>query len=190
MDQLLDFGTFSADPGTELTVTVSSIESNNCLLKDDNGAEYRHYFNTCPLWPSHKEYAVIGAKVWGVVGESTTSGGYLRFFVRKFISLPQSQQVAVPFDATDDVPRSPYDVITAKGMDANPLTKAEQQLDATLEAIKHRPRPEPLAGDTSSINIRLEGAEAAYVRREARSRKCTARAVVQRAVAGAMAYDS
>jgi len=142
MDQLLDFGTFSADPGTELTVTVSSIESNDCLLKDDNGAEYRHYFNTCPLWPSHKEYAVIGAKVWGVVGESTTSGGYLRFFVRKFISLPQSQQVDVPFDATDDVPRSPYDVITAKGIDTTPLTQAEQQLDATLESInRHAPKP-------------------------------------------------
>lgn len=182
----LDFGIASASPGSKITVEIIEINENNVVCTDENGAKYRHYFNTCPLWPDKKEYAVLGAKLWGAVGDSTTEKGYLRFFVRKFISLPQSEQTEVPFDATDDVPRSPYDVITAKGMDPTPM---DTQLDETLASIQ-RHRPEPIAGDTASINIRIEGELAAYVRRERSARKCTARAVVERAIAGAMAYDS
>ena len=202
----LDFGIASASPGSKLTVEITEVHTNNIVVKDDNGARYRHYFNTCPLWPGHKEYAVVGAKLWGVVGDHTCDGGILRFFVRKFIALPKSQQTEVPFDASNDVPRSPYDVIKAKGMDPRPLDipagtpsvtqvleatdPIQEELDTTVAAIKHRPRPEPLAGDTASINIRIEGELAAYVRRERAARNCTARAVVERAIAGAMAYDS
>lgn len=147
MDLLLDFGTNSYPPGSEIDVTIVDIEKDRCFVKDDRGCEYTHWYNTCPLWPSNKQYAVVGAMVRGVVGKSTTTGregnlSLMRFFVRSFISLPQSQQEEVPFDATDDVPRSPYDVITAKGMETTPLTKAEQQLDATLESInRHAPKP-------------------------------------------------
>ena len=176
---------------------ITEVNSNNVVVKDDNGARYRHYFNTCPLWPSNKEYAVVGAKVWGVVGDHTTDGGLLRFFVRKFVALPKSQQTEVPFDATNDVPRSPYDVITAKGMDTTPLDPLEQtgqQLDATLDAIKSRPstrhRGRPMATNRkASLSLRTDMDHAHFLRDKCDAEGITARAAMERCIRMAMAAE-
>jgi hypothetical protein len=93
------------------------------LVEDKNGTLYRSYYDKQPLWQTEGQpyLGAIGCTLWGAVGESTTPGGYLRFFVRKFIAMPQSQQAEVPFDATEEVTRSPLDVFTAKGLDVTPL---------------------------------------------------------------------
>jgi hypothetical protein len=126
-----DLGKQNAAPGTKLTVKTVKFEEKSVLLEDSNGTLYRSYYDKQPLWQTEgmPYLGVVGATLWGVVGDSTTPGGYLRFFVRKFISLPEPQQPAIPFDASNDVPRSPYDVVS-------------KQLDETMKSIgSHRPQP-------------------------------------------------
>ena len=122
-----DLGNTSAAPGTKLTVKAVKFEQESVLVEDKNGTLYRSYYDKQPLWQTEGQpyLGAVGCTLWGAVGESTTPGGYLRFFVRKFIALPQSEQAEVPFDATSEVTRSPLDVFTA----------TEQKLDETLESI-------------------------------------------------------
>ncbi len=137
---------------------------------------------------------VVGAKVWGAVGDHTTDGGLLRFFVRKFISLPQSKQVDVPFDATEEVTRSPLDVFKAKGLDTTPLEQAGQQLDATLDSINARPtirhRGRPLNGNRkASLSLRTDMDHAHFLRDKCDAEGITARAAMERCIRMAMAAE-
>jgi hypothetical protein len=130
-----DLGKQNAAPGTKLTVKTVKFEEKSVLVEDSNGVIYRSYYDKQPLWQTEgKPYlGVVGATLWGVVGDSTTPGGYLRFFVRKFISLPEPQQPTIPFDASNDVPRSPYDVVS-------------KQLDETLSSlVESKPEAKPPA---------------------------------------------
>ena len=130
-----DLGQQNAAPGTKLTVKTVKFEEKSVLVEDSNGAIYRSYYDKQPLWQTEgKPYlGVVGATLWGVVGDSTTPGGYLRFFVRKFISLQEPQQPTIPFDPNNDGPRSMYDVVS-------------KQLDKTMESIEEsKPQPKPAA---------------------------------------------
>lgn len=186
-----ELGAKTAAPGTTLTVKAVKFEEDSVLLEDKNGAIYRSYYDQQPLWQTTgKPYlGTVGCTLWGAVGESSTPGAHLRFFVRKFIALPQSELTRSPRDVFKAPVNIPAGTPTVSQILAatDPI---QEELETTVDSIKHRPRPEPLAGDTSSINIRLEGELAAWVRQQSRSRKCTARAVVSKCVAGAKAYDS
>ena len=129
-----DLGKENAKPGTLLTVKAVKFEEKSVLVEDKAGTLYRSYYDKQPLWQTEgRPYlGAINCTLWGAVGESTTPGGYLRFFVRKFISLPKSQQPTILFDG-NDVPRSPYDVVS-------------KQLDVTIESIEEsKPEAKPPA---------------------------------------------
>ena len=136
-----DLGKQNAAPGTMLTVKAVKFEEKSVLVEDKNGTLYRSYYDKQPLWQTEglSYLGAIGCLLWGAVGESTTPGGYLRFFVRKFISLPEPQQPTIPFNPSDDGPRSPYDVVS-------------KQLDETLSSlVESKPEAKPPAKPIRSM---------------------------------------
>ena len=185
-------------PNSKVHVTVTRWDRLCLIAIDENTNQYIHWLDDDKRWESqwahhrNKPGLVLLARV----GRTDGPRGRKMFVVDVPITVPQPEPVT----------RSPLDVFKAKGLDTRPLDiptgtptvsqvlaatdPIQEELDTTLDAIRHRPRPEPMAGDTSSINIRLEGELAAWVRQQSRSRKCTARAVVSKCVAGAKAYDS
>ena len=171
-------------PDSRVYVSVTKWDGKCLIAVDANCNQYIHWLDDDKRWEGAwrpylgKENLVLLARV----GKADGPRGRKMFVVSVGLNVEPAVTLPQP-----EPTRSPLDVFTAKGLDVTPL---DQQLDATLDAIKHRPRPEPMAGDTSSINIRLEGELAAWVRQQSRSRKCTARAVVSKCVAGAKAYDS
>lgn len=150
------------------------------LAVDANNNQYIHWLDDDKRWEGQwREYVgTNGLVLLARVGRADGPRG------RKMFVVDVTPIATSAFTVPQPEPtRSPRDVFTAP----DPI---QDVLDKTVEAINHRPRPEPLAGDTSSINIRLEGELAAWVRQQSRTRKCTARAVVSKCVAGAKAYDS
>ena len=169
-------------PAPDSRVHVRAIKwDGKCLLAvDANNNQYIHWLDDDKRWEGQWRELVgtNGLVLLARVGRADGPRG------RKMFVVDVTHIATSGFTVPQPEPtRSPRDVFKA------PDT-IQDVLDKTVEAINHRPRPEPLAGDTSSINIRLEGELAAWVRQQSRSRKCTARAVVSKCVAGAKAYDS
>lgn len=179
-------------PDSKVYVSVTKWDSKCLIAIDANCNQYIHWLDDDKRWDGawahHKNNPdlVLLARV----GRTDGPRGRKMFVVDVPVTVVQPEPVT----------RSPRDVFQAQ-LDVPAGTPTVSQvltatdpiqdvLEKTVEAINHRPRPEPIAGDTSSINIRLEGELAAWVRQQSRSRKCTARAVVSKCVAGAKAYDS
>lgn len=80
---------------------------------DDFGNLYQHFLDNHVSWDSAwKEYRGVQAlRIYGRVGEKDTPRGR-RFFAEQVkatdITVPQPE---LPFDASNDVPRSPWDVV-------------------------------------------------------------------------------
>lgn len=185
-------------PDSKVYVTVTRWDRFCLIAIDANTNQYIHWLDDDKRWESqwahhrNKPDLVLLARV----GRTDGPRGRKMFVV----------DVPVTVQQTEPVTRSPLDVFKAKGLDTTPLNipagtptvsqilaatdPIQAELDTTVAAIKHRPRPEPMAGDTSSINIRLEGELAAWVRQQSRKGNCTARSVVSRCVTGAMAYEA
>ena len=185
-------------PDSKVHVYVTKWDGKCLIAMDANTNQYIHWLDDDKRWEG--QWAHLKNKpellLLARVGRTDGPRGRKMFVVNADVTVAQPEPVT----------RSPLDVFRAKGLDTRPLDipvgtptvsqilaatdPVQEELDTTVEAIKHRPRPEPMAGDASSINIRLEGELAAWVRQQSRSRKCTARAVVSKCVAGAKAYDS
>lgn len=136
-----NLGKEHAKPGVLLTVKTVKFEEKSVLVQDKAGTLYRTYYDTQPLWQTEgRPYlGVINCTLWGAVGDSSTQGGYLRFFVRKFIALPKPQQPTIlPLVASNDVPRSPYDV-GSKQLDVTMKSIEESKPEAKPPAKKFRP---------------------------------------------------
>ena len=169
-------------PDSKVYVSVTKWDGKCLIAVDANTNQYIHWLDDDKRWEGvWRPY--IGTQdlvLLARVGRADGPRGRKMFVAQ--VGLNESMQPAVTLPQPEPT-RSPRDLFKAP----DPI---QDVLDKTVEAINHRPRPEPLAGDTSSINIRLEGELAAWVRQQSRSRKCTARAVVSKCVAGAKAYDS
>ena len=135
-----DLGPKSAKPGTLLTVKAVKFDEEKVLLRDENGGEYYHFYDQQPLWQTEGQryLGVEGCTLYGAVGNSTVMGTKLRFFVRKFISLPEPEQPTIPFDPNNDVSRSPYDVVSKK-LDDTLSSLVESKPEAKPPAKKFRP---------------------------------------------------
>ena len=188
-------------PDSKVYVTVTKWDGKCLLAMDANANQYIHWLDDDKRWEGQwREYVGTNNLVLlARVGRADGPRGRKMFVVsvglnaEPAITLPQSEPTRSPRDVFKPLVRPRVDIPAGLPTVSQILAATDpvqEELDTTVEAIKHRPRPEPMAGDTSSINIRLEGELAAWVRQQSRSRKCTARAVVSKCVAGAKAYDS
>lgn len=165
-----DLGKQNAVPGAKLTVKTVKFEEKSVLVEDLNGVIYRSYYDKQPLWQTEgKPYlGVVGATLWGVVGDSTTPGGYLRFFVRKFISLPEPQQPTIPFDPNNDGPRSMYDVVS-------------KTLDDTLNSIENVTATSPKFPPVCNVSVEEHRTHLQYVAQKTnKTKKFVANACLER----------
>jgi hypothetical protein len=115
-----DLGELSGTPGEKLHVTAVEFFETSVVVEDADGIHYRAYYDQQPKWQTigRPYLGQVGCTLYGEVGQGSTEGynstsRLLRFFVREFISLPEPEQTPLQFDMSNDIPRSPYDVVTA-----------------------------------------------------------------------------
>ena len=119
--------------GTKIAANVVQWDDRWFVAVDDNGLPYIHWFEDDARWNNiWLDVARTGnLRVMLRAGRTDGPRGRKAFMIEVLdaVALPKPQQPTIPFDASNDVPRSPYDVVT-------------QQLDQTMASIdSHRPKP-------------------------------------------------
>ena len=147
--------------GTQIEANVVQWDDRWFVAVDDNGLPYIHWFADDARWNN------VWLNNWGNknlsvklrVGRTDGPRGRKAFMigVQPAVALPEPQQPTIPFDASNDVPRSPYDVVS-------------KQLDETLSSlVESKPEAKPPAKKFRSVchvSIEEDGTNLQYVATE------------------------
>ena len=119
--------------GTKVKATVVQWDDRWFVAVDDDGLPYIHWFQDDTRWNNVWLDVKRTGKLSVILRVGRTDGprGRKAFMIEVVndVVLPKPQQPTIPFDASNDVPRSPYDVVS-------------KQLDKTMESIgSYRPKP-------------------------------------------------
>jgi len=164
-------------PDSKVYVTVTKWDGKCLIAIDANTNQYIHWLEDDKRWEKvwrayvGKENLVLLARV----GRSDGPRGRKMFVVNvePAFTLPQPEPT-----------RSPLDVFTAKGLDVTPL---DRQLDATVDAIKRRPK----SGHVASRHVTFEPYAVAFLEDFQRKTGCkNLKEAAHKCVRMAMAYDS
>lgn len=119
--------------GTKIKATVVQWDDRWFIAVDENGLPYIHWFEDDARWNNIWLDVKRTGNLNVILRAGRTDGprGRKAFMadVLDAVALPEPQQPTIPFDASNKVTRSPYEVYSA-------------QLDETMASIgKHRPEP-------------------------------------------------
>ena len=182
-------------PDSKVQVVVTKWDGKCLIAMDANTNQYIHWLDDDIRWKTEWTQ-LIGRRelvLLARVGKKDGPRGRKMFVVNADVTVAQPEPVT----------RSPLDVFKAKGLDTRPLDipvgtptvsqvlaatdPVQKELDTTVEAIKHRPKPDHVA----SRNVRFEPYAVTFLEELQRKTGCKSlKEAAHKCVRMAMAYDS
>ena len=104
-------------PDSKIHVVVTEWNSKWILAIDGNTNQYIHWLEDDKRWEGQWSHLVGKPELMLLarVGRSDGPRGRKFFVLQADVTIAEPKEPAVPFDASNDVPRSPLDVVTAVG---------------------------------------------------------------------------
>ena len=147
--------------GAKVKATVVQWDDRWFVAVDDDGLPYVHWFQDDARWNNVWLDVKRTGKLSVILRVGRTDGprGRKAFMIEVVndVALPKPQQPTIPFDASNDVPRSPYDVVS-KQLDETLSSLVESKPEAKPPAKKFRP--------VCHVSIEEDGTKLQYVATE------------------------